>query len=127
MNDQGERGKQGLRGERGLPGESGVRGVPGATGPRGEPWPLSRKLSVVLAVNVLAVLAIAVGLVLTIVTSAQAREENCARVATAFDVFTDVLIATAAENERTPEERTDFEATAALFRARVHDALEECS
>jgi hypothetical protein len=118
VNDQGERGERGIRGERGLPGESGIRGLRGARGPAGQ-WPLSKKLSVVLVVNVLAVVAIAAGLVLSVVSSNQARTENCERVVLALDVFTDALVGTA-------EEAPDPEVVEA-FRESWHDPLEDCA
>lgn len=82
-----------------------------------EKWPLSRKLSAVLAAALLSVVANGTALWWSSSSSARARAENCDRTRDALDVFTDALgVATSAE-----------EVTVEAFRADWHEALDGCS
>lgn len=58
-----------------------------------------------------------------------ARLENCARIRDAFDLYTQALIASAAEPEvpRSPEEQEAFDARVADFETEVRETLGTCS
>jgi hypothetical protein len=80
--------------------------------------------------KVLAVLAFVANLGFVLVVSLvgqQARQDNCEKVADAFDIYNDILLGLAAGTERTPEEQARFDLAATELRTRTHEALADCS